>query len=162
MFENLRNIILDKTKNIINKTNLSNKSIGILLRSFHFAISIVVAVLLLIGSNTVFKLAILFNIIVFIMFFVFDGCILSRLENMFTDDDFTVIDPFLELAKIEITNENRKKYSLYSSIFGFIFTFILYYFRFNFNYNKLLSQETETSQLKTQSQDDDINDTDNN
>ena len=154
MFENLRNIILDKTKNIINKTNLSNKSIGILLRSFHFAISIVVAVLLLIGSNTVFKLAILFNIIVFIMFFVFDGCILSRLENMFTDDDFTVIDPFLEIARIEITNENRKKYSLYSSIIGFIFTFILYYFRFNFNYNKLLSQETETSQLKTQYQND--------
>jgi len=153
MFENLRNIILDKTKNIINKTNLSNKSIGILLRSFHFAISIVVAVLLLIGSNTVFKLAILFNIIVFIMFFVFDGCILSRLENMFTDDDFTVIDPFLEIARIEITNENRKKYSLYSSIIGFIFTFILYYFRFNFNYNKLLSRDTDTSQVKTESQD---------
>jgi len=131
MFKNLRNIILDQTENIINKTNLSKKSVGILLRSFHFAISIVVAILLFIGSNTVFKLAILFNIVVFIMFFIFDGCILSVLENKFTDDDFTVIDPFLEIANIATTNENRKKYSLYSSIVGFIFTFALYYFRFH-------------------------------
>ena len=130
MFTNLRNIILEQMENIINKTNLSKKSIGILLRSFHFAISIVVAILLFIGSNTVFKLAILFNIVVFIMFFIFDGCILSRLENKFTDDDFTVIDPFLELAHIDVTNNNRKIYSLYSSIVGFIFTFALYYFRF--------------------------------
>ena len=71
MFTNLRNIILEQMENIINKTNLSKKSIGILLRSFHFAISIVVAILLFIGSNTVFKLAILFNIVVFIMFFYF-------------------------------------------------------------------------------------------
>lgn len=130
MFENLRNIILDKSEDLINKSNLSKKSVGILLRSFHFAISIVVAILLFTGSNTVFKLAILFNIVVFLMFFIFDGCILSRLEMRFADDDFTVIDPFLELARIEVTNENRKKYSLYSSIVGFIFTFALYYYRF--------------------------------
>jgi hypothetical protein len=130
MFENLRNIILDKSEDLINKSNLSKKSVGILLRSFHFAISIVVAILLFTGSNTVFKLAILFNIVVFLMFFIFDGCILSRLEMRFVDDDFTVIDPFLELARIEVTNENRKKYSLYSSIVGFIFTFALYYYRF--------------------------------
>lgn len=133
MLINLRNNILNFAERIINKTNLSKKSIGVLLRSFHFAIPIIMTILLIIGSSEIFTIVIIFNIFVFILFFIFDGCILSRLEQKFTDDDFTVIDPFLELINVETTNENRKWYSFYSSICGFIFIFGLYYYRFYYS-----------------------------
>lgn len=137
MLIKLRNNILDFAENIINKTNLSKKSIGILLRSFHFSIPIIVTLLLLVGSNEHFKAAIIFNIFIFILFFTFDGCILSRLEQKFTDDDFTVIDPFLELINVETTNDNRKWYSFYSSIFGFVLSFVLYYYRFHYSVTEI-------------------------
>ena len=63
------------------------------------------------------------------------------MEHCFTDDEFTVIDPFLELINVELTNENKTIYSLYSSIMGFIFTFILYYFRFMYSPTKSLSTD---------------------
>ena len=66
------------------------------------------------------------------MFFVFDGCILTRLERRFSKkgDDFTMIDPFLILLRVEVTNENRIMYSIYSSLLGFIATYLIYYYRF--------------------------------
>ena len=89
-------------------------------------------ILLIICSSDLFKVVIAFNIFVFILFFIFDGCIISRLEQKFTHDDFTVIDPFLELINIETTNDNRKWYSFYSAIVGFVLTFVLYYYRFHY------------------------------
>jgi len=139
MFKNIRDKLVHIVESNIRKTNLSDKSICILLRTTHFSFPIVNGLVLLFGSDSWVKIIIYFNIFVFFMFFIFDGCILSKLEHCFTDDEFTVIDPFLELINVELTNENRTTYSLYSSIMGFIFTFILYYYRFIYSSEKSLT-----------------------
>jgi len=139
MFKNIRDKLVHIVESNIRKTNLSDKSICILLRTTHFSFPIVNGLVLLFGSDSWVKIIIYFNIFVFFMFFIFDGCILSKLEHCFTDDEFTVIDPFLELINLELTNENRTTYSLYSSIMGFIFTFILYYYRFTYSSEKSLT-----------------------
>jgi len=139
MFKNIRDKLVHIVESHIRKTNLSDKSICILLRTTHFSFPVVNGLVLLFGSDSWVKIIIYFNIFVFFMFFIFDGCILSKLEHCFTDDEFTVIDPFLELINVELTNENRTTYSLYSSIMGFIFTFILYYYRFTYSSEKSLT-----------------------
>jgi len=139
MFKNIRDKLVHIVESNIRKTNLSDKSICILLRTTHFSFPVVNGLVLLFGSDSWVKIIIYFNIFVFFMFFIFDGCILSKLEHCFTDDEFTVIDPFLELINVELTNENRTTYSLYSSIMGFIFTFILYYYRFTYSSEKSLT-----------------------
>jgi len=139
MFKNIRDKLVHIVESNIRKTNLSDKSICILLRTTHFSFPVVNGLVLLFGSDSWVKIIIYFNIFVFFMFFIFDGCILSKLEHCFTDDEFTVIDPFLELINLELTNENRTTYSLYSSIMGFIFTFILYYYRFTYSSEKSLT-----------------------
>jgi len=141
MFKNIRDNLVHIVESYIRKTNLSDKSICVLLRTVHFSFPIVNGFILLFGPDSWFKLIIYFNIFVFFIFFIFDGCILSKLEHCFTDDEFTVIDPFLELINVELTNENRTTYSLYSSIMGFIFTFILYYYRFMYSPTKSLSTD---------------------
>jgi hypothetical protein len=133
MLLELRNNMLDFAENIINQSNLSKKSVGIVLRSLHFTIPVIIAILFVFGSIRVFKMVFVFNVIVFILFITLDGCILSRLEQKIMNDDFTVIDPFLELIRVDITNENRKNYSIYSGIFGLIFSVIVFYFRFCHN-----------------------------
>ena len=130
MFKDEGTTFVDWCESFIRKLNISDKSICVLLRTLHFTMPIVTGTIMLIGSKMWFNIIVVFNIIVFILFFIFHGCILSKIEHRFTDDEFTVIDPFLELIQVELTNENRSKYSLYSSIMGFILTYGLYCYRF--------------------------------
>lgn len=130
MFKDEGDKFVDLCESFIRHLNISDKSICVLLRTLHFTMPIVTGTIMLIGSKMWFNIIVVFNIIVFILFFIFHGCILSKIEHRFTDDEFTVIDPFLELIHVELTNENRSKYSLYSSIMGFILTYGLYYYRF--------------------------------
>jgi hypothetical protein len=130
MFKDEGTTFVDWCESFIRKLNISDKSICVLLRTLHFTMPIVTGTIMLIGSKMWFNIIVVFNIIVFILFFIFHGCILSKIEHRFTDDEFTVIDPFLELIHVELTNENRSKYSLYSSIMGFILTYGLYCYRF--------------------------------
>lgn len=126
----LRKNLVNFGETVLRRTGLPSKIICILLRFLHFSISLCTGYLLFFGSKQWFLVVVFINIIVFIMFFLFEGCILSKLEQRFTDDEFTVIDPFLILIGVELTNNNRYTYSLISNIFACIFTFGLYCFRF--------------------------------
>jgi hypothetical protein len=133
MFESLRNIrtkIVDFGEALLRSTGLADKHICALLRLLHFGISLFTGYLLLFGSKKWFIFVVFINILVFTMFFLFNGCILSKLEHRFTNDEFTVIDPLLMLIGVELTNDNRYKYSLFSNIFASLFTFGLYWVRF--------------------------------
>jgi hypothetical protein len=129
-FKNLRTNLVNFGETTLRSTGFSDKVICMLLRFLHFGISIFTGLLLFFGSQKWFIRVILINIIVFIMFYIFDGCILSKLEHRFTTDEFTVIDPFLMFIGVELTNDNRYKYSLLSNIFACFLTFGLYCFRF--------------------------------
>jgi len=130
MFKDEGKVVIDFCEQILRKSRLSDKSICVLLRTFHFTMPLLTGAILLFGSKIWFITVLYFNVIVFIMFFLFHGCIVSKVEHRFTDDEYTVIDPFLEIINVELTNENRSTYSLYSSIMGFILTFGLYCIRF--------------------------------
>jgi hypothetical protein len=69
-------------------------------------------------------------LLIFLMFFVFGGCILSMVENKICNDDFTIADPFLELLEMEKNSKNRFNISLtIFTIFNIIIG-IIYYIRF--------------------------------
>jgi hypothetical protein len=128
--KNLGKQIVDFSEKVIRKTGFTDKFICTILRFLHFSISIFSGFILLFGSKKWFIIVVIINIIVFTMFFIFHGCLLSKLEHRFTNAEFTVIDPLLMFLGIELTNENRYKYSLVSNIVGCIFIYILYNIRF--------------------------------
>ena len=127
-----RNQLIDLAEKFIRTTNVKDNIACLTLRIFHFIIPVISVSILLFGVMHWFMTITLINIIIFTMFFMFDGCILSRIEQRFSEkgDDFTVIDPFLILVDVECTNENRTIYSIYSSLMGFIATYLIYYYRF--------------------------------
>uniref|UniRef100_A0A6C0HGN6 Uncharacterized protein n=1 Tax=viral metagenome TaxID=1070528 RepID=A0A6C0HGN6_9ZZZZ len=136
MFKDEGDQFVDFCEKCIRSIKISDKGTCMLLRSLHCIMPVITVVIMIIGSKTWFQIILFFNILVFILFLLFHGCILSKIEHRFTDDEFTIIDPFLEMLGVELTNDNRHRYSFYSSINGFMVTFGLYYYRFgmpNFN-----------------------------
>lgn len=138
MFRDECDEFINICETILRKSRLSDKSVCILLRTFHYTMPILTGAILVFGSKLWFNIVMLLNVLVFIMFYIFNGCIISKIEHRFTDDGFTIIDPFLEMINVELNNENRTNYSFYSSILGFIIIFGLYCYRFgmpNFMYS---------------------------
>ena len=122
--------LLDVWEKLLRKTGLSDYQICRGLRAFHMFFPNLAAFFVFFGSKRIFKLTVLANVIIFIMFNFFHGCILSKLEHRFCNDDFTVMDPALEFFCIPVTNDNRYKYSVFSALTCFAGIGIIYYLRF--------------------------------
>ena len=109
---------------------LSKKSIGIIIRTFHMSLPISFIYILLYFEKTYCLIVIFFLFVISFMYYVLDGCFLSILENELCKDNFTAIDPILELLNKKINNKNR---ILVSNVSGFIYiilSFFIYYRRF--------------------------------
>ena len=124
------NYILDICELLLKKTGYSDHQICYRLRAFHFIFPNIAAFFIFFGSKKAFKIVIIVNAIIMSCFIMLNGCILSRLERRFTDEDYTILDPVMDLLGIEKTNENRIQYSIYSGMICFIGTGFIYYLRF--------------------------------
>ena len=130
MFKEIRKQLVDKAEHLIRRTGLSDKLICNLLRTMHAILPLFTGFILFFGSKFWFLVVAFINILVFVLFFIFSGCILSSLEHRFTKDDYTVIDPLLIVLGVELTKANREKYTLWSNILNVVLVAILYYVRF--------------------------------
>jgi hypothetical protein len=125
-----RNEIVEKMKKYFQSGKLSDKSLGIMMRTFHISTPVSYLILSLLAPRYVVNIVAGLLLVIFLMFFVFGGCILSMVENKICNDDFTIADPFLELLEMEKTSKNRFNISLtIFTIFNIIIG-IIYYIRF--------------------------------
>ena len=72
----------------------------------------------------------IFIFFIFSIFFLLDGCILTKLEHRFSDENNIIVDFLLRLTDTEITKENRIDYTKYTFGFFTLGIFGVYYFRF--------------------------------
>lgn len=127
-----RNKIVDFLEKLCETSNLSKKTLGNTMRSYHVSAPFVVMILLFYGSQFVVTMYALFLIFVFFSFFVFNGCLMTMLEHRLCGDEFTIADPFIEQLGMELNNRNRMRISYCIAIGYFIFFFLVYYYRFYF------------------------------
>ena len=125
-----KNTILEFCETCLRKTKMSDLSICMILRISHFLLPYTCLFFLLFGSRMLFILTTIFCLIVCVLFYVFDGCIYTMLEFKFAKDNWTSLDPALEICGYEVTNENRKKISVYNFAMNTVFILLLYYYRF--------------------------------
>ena len=126
--------ILDFFEYVFKKTNLSNYTITLYLRVFHIIFPFINGYLLLTGTKKTFLTIVYINIIIFSCFHIFHGCLLSKLEERFTHDDYNIIDPLLELFHIEKNHDERKRISQYSFLVTILLTIYIYNYRFGIDY----------------------------
>ncbi len=123
-----KNSFLDWLEGYICSKHLSTKINGIMIRSLHMNLPGMILLIFCLGVDWMVGLIILFIACSVVSYITFNGCILSMLEHRLCQDDFTLIDPFLEYFSLEITNKNRNQISyLCIPIYLFIIACILYY-----------------------------------
>ena len=106
-----KNSFLDWFENLICSKCLSVKTNGIMIRSLHMNLPVVIILILCFGTKWMVACGIVFIVCTLILFATFNGCILSMLEHRLCQDNFTISDPFLEYLSIDRTNKNRKQIS---------------------------------------------------
>ena len=100
-------------------SGLSDKSIGIMIRSYHFAMPLLLMLAVLIPDRLIANLAVILFLAIVFMFFLFNGCIISSLENKFCKDDFNIVDPLLEFTRQPINDSSRMVISYFILIINF-------------------------------------------
>lgn len=128
---NTRHSITSVMEKMLYKTPLSKNSLGVVLRGIHITGPFVLLMLL-----SVCKFKTLCNIILIILFLipmlfiVLDGCLLTSLEKRIINDDFTVIDPLLEIYGKSKTRINRIKMNYFVCFLYLFIGIIIYTYRF--------------------------------
>jgi hypothetical protein len=122
--------IIDGLEKLCETSRVSKKTLGMTLRSYHVSCPFVVIILLFYGSQWCVTIAAMNLFIVFFLFIITNGCILTMLEHRLCGDEFTIADPFIEMMGIELNNQNRVRISYGIAIGYFIFFFLVYYYRF--------------------------------
>ena len=131
--KNLKNC-MKKTMNQLSEKckngKLSAKSIGNMIRSFHMAAPSWFIYTLLFCPYFLCNITIGFLFGVLILFYTFDSCFLSILEQNLCGDEFVIIDPVLELCDLEINTSNRYYISNVIGVTYLTVVCTIYYVRF--------------------------------
>ena len=109
---------------------LSSRSLGIMVRSFHMATPSFFMYNLLFGPYWLCIFSIIFLFVVSTLFFVFDSCFLTILEQNLCNDNFVIMDPTLEFFNLEINTANRYYISNVIGINYLIIIYLIFYIRF--------------------------------
>ena len=111
-------------------SRISPKSNGQLIRAYHLTAPLMIVILFILAPRFICNLCFAIIVLIGIAYVLFDGCILSRLENRLCQDNFNMFDPFLEFLNMDTTNKNRfyisnRLWVVFLEIVG-----IIYYYRF--------------------------------
>jgi len=110
---------------------LSDKTIGFFVRAAHVHAPIYIIIYLMyIGDIWGASFTIVALCFGFVYFILFDGCVLSKLEQALDSEDITIVDPFLEMARFEKSNINRMRLSLGLGTGYVLFCMLIVYHRF--------------------------------
>ncbi len=117
-------------ENKCNESSISNKSLGIMIRAFHVSAPIMILIIISCGSMFWATANLILMITVVCLYIIFGGCTLSMLEEKLCKDSFTLVDPFIELAGMEVNYKNRRTFTSSIMIPHLILISIIYYYRF--------------------------------
>ena len=123
--------IINYLENKCNNSKIRNITILNILRALHFTIPIFILIISFFVSKKILIIIFFISLIKFILFMYFNCCILSLLElKLSKNDNYTIVDIYLELLDIEINNKNRKKFTCLGSTLNIIIILLIYIYRF--------------------------------
>jgi len=131
---------------ILKKSSISKKNLGKLLNSIHFALPWAILGIVLIGPRWLATLALVLLGLTIISLAIMGGSWLTMLTQEVTGKDDHIIDPFVELLRMETTDSNRNKVLWIVGIWFVIATGGIYYLRFiveNQMFKKILSDNLD-------------------
>ena len=131
--KSLQTKIINVCVNYIKQLNMPPQQLGLLIRMLHAQLGINSLNNLLYSSHTNFIVTMILLFIALVMFISFDGCIISKIEYKIDGINISVIDYWLCLFNIELTNQNRLFQSYIVAILYLSAIIFIYLYRFSIN-----------------------------
>ena len=133
----IKNKIIKLIYDLLDKSKLDNLYLGIIIKSIHFQLPGLCLFSVYFFPKYIAYLAIFYVIFVSILYYYFNNCFISVIENELLKDydnlkDLNVVDPVLNILDCEICNKNRKYISIYVFVFYFLIILTIFGFRFFF------------------------------
>ena len=113
----------------INYYNMPHNVIEFVIKSFHFQHIFLSYFSLLFLPKTAFINVFWVSLILFLLFFYLDGCVLSNVEYKLCKNDMNIIDPYILLGGDDITPTTRYWYTLGVASIYFTIAFLILYVR---------------------------------
>jgi len=120
-------------KNLVeecDKSKISNRTLGIYIRALHICAPLNILLAFLYISKSLYIIIFILLLIALVLFYYFNGCILTMLERDLCGDNFTFIDPFIEAYDMEMNNRNRYIVSIRVAIGYILLCLLIFYIRF--------------------------------
>jgi hypothetical protein len=133
MFENIKEFksqLLDGIVALLRKSKISDKTLGYIIRSVHATLPFLTTSVLIFGPQIYALMTILMLCVAYILFWLFNGCIIHSIEYRLDNIDITLMDPITEILGLELTNGNRLFIAQLIASTYMISVIILYYVRF--------------------------------
>lgn len=130
-----RTLLIDFIIKRLDMINIPNKIKAFLIKSLHFHAPVGGFLFMIM---TRFRLAVIIYmsfIISFILFIYFRGCFLTIIEYKLDNDNFiNIVDPYLHLNGMEITDENRYYITMYIAIIYIVVSSWLLLYKYYYHY----------------------------
>ena len=130
LIKNRRENIKKKVLKICSKIPISNKTLGIWIRSYHYTLPAYIFFSISFAPKWIVKMSYLLLFLIISLFFYFRACWLSIIEKELCEDDANIADWLLELCNYKINKKNRYKITYLYFSFYLTSIFIITYLRF--------------------------------
>ena len=122
--------IIDILELLCKKTGISNHSLGVMIRSYHFGMPCAFMFTVLLCNHLLAYMSVIYYSLILFSYILFQGCFVSMLENRLCNDKFNIVDPFLEFNNADINHNTRKIATKYLATCYIIVFYGIYYIRF--------------------------------
>ncbi len=129
-----RKKFIDILELLCRKTGISEYSLGVMIRSYHFAMPVAFIFIIMFCDGILVTCSIIYYGIIVALYIIFDGCFISMLENRLCNDNFNMIDPFLEFNGFCVNYESRKILTYYIAVCYTVFFYSIYFIRFKLSF----------------------------
>lgn len=132
--KNIRNYMAKIIYDFLKQTNISSKTLAFMIKAWHFTFPYMTLFIYLFAPLWICYTLIIVLLIFCVIFVYLKGCFVSSLEHMLDSENSTnIIDPYLELFNIEITNDTRYNATIFIAFMYFVMVSIILYGRLKWN-----------------------------
>lgn len=133
--KNIRNFIIKKSIEFVEKQKFDKKTLGLFIRAYHVSLPQNTMLMIMLGPQWAAQTTILFLMISMLNLIFLGGCFLSAIEKKLDNIDVTIMDPVLDYYNMEKNHKNRMKISYVVGPLFIAIAFSIYFYRFGFDFS---------------------------
>lgn len=122
--------IIKKIGSALKKSSVSKKNLAMLLNAIHLGLPWILLGLVLLGPRWLALFSLGFLVLCLISLMILGGSWLTMLTQEITEDDHNIIDPFVEILRMEPNDSNRTKVYWMVGLWFIVVIGAIFYVRF--------------------------------